>query len=375
MYLWRRKFGTSEYSSGFFVRYFDEKIAALINYREARANYAMLNQIPERLRDHANRVGAEFEAPSGKSSRPSSRTGSSRRAVVRCKRRQQKPRQRSIPVRRRLRRRAKGWRCSTGSIMRSPGGTTMVPLPRRSSLWLENDSRDDVRTLYREAARTKTDDDRAIVEKIDRLTQRSPAPSRKLRSYEGKSARLLQDASKSSRREAEFRQRGYDYPGTTFGNETTINDVLGGILEGAMKGIVLGQVLEQGYRRPPCVELGRRGHVSWPDVPTLRSFSWPPDGSFQRRRFSYRRFVLGFWSARRSHGTPPQEIRRSSIKRSLAAIFRQTPDEATCAVRPKRLIGYNEDSTGGLNRQRCHRTNLSKVSFDRHGGGSKLSPC
>ncbi|HWX13420.1 MAG TPA: hypothetical protein VNY06_00845 [Methylocella sp.] len=38
------------------------KIAALINYREARANYAMLNQIPERLRDHANRVGAEFSA-------------------------------------------------------------------------------------------------------------------------------------------------------------------------------------------------------------------------------------------------------------------------------------------------------------------------
>lgn len=35
----------------------------------------------------------------------------------------------------------------------------------------ENDSRDDVRTLYREAARTKTDDERVIVEKIDRLTQ------------------------------------------------------------------------------------------------------------------------------------------------------------------------------------------------------------
>jgi hypothetical protein len=60
MYLWRRKFGTSDYSSN--VRFFDAKIATLFNYREARANYAMLNQIPERLRDHANRVGAEFSA-------------------------------------------------------------------------------------------------------------------------------------------------------------------------------------------------------------------------------------------------------------------------------------------------------------------------
>jgi hypothetical protein len=61
MYLWRRKFGTSEYRSGFFVRYFDEKIAALINYREARANYAMMRQIPDRLRAHANRLTAELE--------------------------------------------------------------------------------------------------------------------------------------------------------------------------------------------------------------------------------------------------------------------------------------------------------------------------
>ena len=62
MYLWRRKLGTSAYPSGFFVRFFDEKVAALIGYREARANYAMLNQIPERLRAHAKGVGAECEA-------------------------------------------------------------------------------------------------------------------------------------------------------------------------------------------------------------------------------------------------------------------------------------------------------------------------
>ena len=62
MYLWRRKLGTPEYPSGFFVRYFDEKIAALINYREARANYAMMNQIPDRLRAHADRLAVDLEA-------------------------------------------------------------------------------------------------------------------------------------------------------------------------------------------------------------------------------------------------------------------------------------------------------------------------
>jgi hypothetical protein len=83
---------------------------------------------------------------------------------------------------------------------------------------------------------------------------------------------------------------------------TTINDVLGGILRGAMKGIVLGHVLDQGYRRPPSSNWGGGGMIPGPMYPPSGHFPGSPDGSFQRRRFSYRRFVLGFLSARRSHG-------------------------------------------------------------------------
>ena len=38
MYLWRRKFGSSEYPSGLFVRYFDEKIAVARELRDAEPN-------------------------------------------------------------------------------------------------------------------------------------------------------------------------------------------------------------------------------------------------------------------------------------------------------------------------------------------------
>jgi Family of unknown function (DUF6384) len=48
----------------------------------------------------------------------------------------------------------------------------------------------------------------------------------------------------------------------------------------------------------------------------------------------------------------PAPLNHGTGKRSLASIFWRTPDEATCALRPKRLIGYIEDSTGVLNRQR-----------------------
>ncbi|HWX13419.1 MAG TPA: hypothetical protein VNY06_00840 [Methylocella sp.] len=142
----------------------------------------------------------------------------------------------------------------------------------------ENDSRDDVRTLYREAARTRTDDDRAIVEKIDRLTQSIGRAEQEIAQLRGQIREVAARRAEIDQARGEFRQRGYDYPGTTFGNETTINDVLGGILEGAMKGIVLGQVLDQGYRRPPASNWGGGGVLPGPMYPPSGHYPVPPMG-------------------------------------------------------------------------------------------------
>ncbi|WP_294044269.1 hypothetical protein [Sphingomonas sp.] len=61
MYLWRRKHGQAEDRSGFLVRFFDRKVARLIGYGDARANYAMLREIPARLREHANAKQGDVE--------------------------------------------------------------------------------------------------------------------------------------------------------------------------------------------------------------------------------------------------------------------------------------------------------------------------
>ena len=90
--------------------------------------------------------------------------------------------------------------------------------------------------------------------------------------------------SEIDRARREFRERGYDYPGTSFGNDTTISDVLGGILEGAIKGIVLGQVLQQGHRRPPMPDCGGGlgpGPMFPPSPPLPGQSVRPPDGGFR----------------------------------------------------------------------------------------------
>jgi hypothetical protein len=53
MYLWERGYGTGSYRASNLIRYLDGLVARLIAFEKARPNFAMLNEIPLRLREHA----------------------------------------------------------------------------------------------------------------------------------------------------------------------------------------------------------------------------------------------------------------------------------------------------------------------------------
>src|SRR5262249_34551438 len=65
MYLWKRGFGTASYAAGNFVRFVDRWVARLVGYDTARPNYAMLNEIPLRLRDNAALREKQLEGEHG----------------------------------------------------------------------------------------------------------------------------------------------------------------------------------------------------------------------------------------------------------------------------------------------------------------------
>lgn len=56
MYLWQRKYNSSEYEATGLIRWLDDKVARLIGYHGARANFAILTQIPRRLVEHVERL-------------------------------------------------------------------------------------------------------------------------------------------------------------------------------------------------------------------------------------------------------------------------------------------------------------------------------
>jgi hypothetical protein len=61
MYLWERHYGLPAYQANPLVRWLDGKVARLIGFADARADYARLNEIPLRLREHADGLEATAE--------------------------------------------------------------------------------------------------------------------------------------------------------------------------------------------------------------------------------------------------------------------------------------------------------------------------
>ena len=60
-YLWERHYGLPEYKAGGLTRWLDGKVARLIGYADARANFSRLNEIPLRLREHADQLRESAE--------------------------------------------------------------------------------------------------------------------------------------------------------------------------------------------------------------------------------------------------------------------------------------------------------------------------
>ncbi len=62
MYLWDRRYLTPNYRHGGIVRMLDEWVARLISFKETRADYHMLNALPQRLREHATQAAEEADS-------------------------------------------------------------------------------------------------------------------------------------------------------------------------------------------------------------------------------------------------------------------------------------------------------------------------
>ena len=283
MYLWNKKHGQAEDSSGTFVRFFDRKVARLIGYSGARANYAMLNEIPLRLREHARRKQADLEAAKAQVSEIE------RRAMVA---------EGIEGLRQRVAAAEDAMKAAAEVVVKLTGELQAVEAERQRAvtgadavyqgavdLLAQTLSREDLRKLYQDAISTpvKTDDQAILA---------ISAARKALRKADGEVSHIRSEIRELARRRGELegardraRHRGYDDPRGTFGGGTDmLGQVIGGILSGALQGAVIDRILRDNYRAPfPGPDRDFGGPIdapSWPNPwgPTHDSGGWPGGG-------------------------------------------------------------------------------------------------
>jgi len=278
-YLWKRSYGTSQYRAGHLVGYLDGKVAALIGFPGARANYAMLNEIPVRLRAHADRCRADLEAERGKlvaieqdgleqagSGEIEGKLVAARSALSEADHRlgEADAAMKAIDAER-------------GKLL--VDGQT-ANYQQAIDVLSEAEGRQDLQGLYRAAARTRSGEDDALVAQIAKADAEAAGVERQVADLRGQAADLARRRTEIEEQRETFRRRGYDNPMGQFGNEQMIGNVIGGILQGVVQGAVLGQVLQGGYsRRAPQADSGFGGRGGF-NFPTGQGDSAGPPGGW-----------------------------------------------------------------------------------------------
>ncbi len=249
MYLWRRKFGTAAYRVNPFSRTMDRMVAWVVGYDRARANYALLNEIPERPREHARRIIGDL-----REERERLRALERKALVAAGIDAAEASTAKAQDVLADAERRFAEAREALAALDRSYDASVLegdAPYREAAELLAAADEREDLNQLYQEALRTPTPQDEEIVRRIQAT---DVMITRTLRQAVDAHRQLKETAQRRAMIEREWeelRHQGYDTPYGTVGNEAALGNVLGGVLTGAVGGAILGQVLRGGFHRGP----------------------------------------------------------------------------------------------------------------------------
>ncbi|SEP69492.1 hypothetical protein SAMN05428969_0498 [Devosia sp. YR412] len=276
MYLWEAGYGTASYRANNFIRFLDSKVADLIGFAKARPNFAMLNEIPLRLREHAERqienaALAEEELDTleteaidnagGKPMREAMATAQARidaldaEIVATEDRRDEATR-------------------TVGQL--SQGGNPAVEgaLGELAAAL----GREDIQTLLAEARLTRTGQDDTIVAQIDDARARSKEEAGETRELNERLKTLAARRRELEDIQWEFKKQRFDDPRSTFRDDKLVGDVLNDFLRG---GISAASYWDQ-WRRSQNWSAGTSdwgGGVGLPNNGRQRSNSpWPNGG-------------------------------------------------------------------------------------------------
>jgi chromosome segregation ATPase len=232
MYLWGRKWGTSGYQAGGLVSMLDGWVAGLVRYPDARANYALLTEIPVRLRAHAEDVRKHVqEVKTAIDELEAQRTRDLAGAdlIAELKR----ERERQTELNQQLEKITSELSEAGGQLKIYAKGEdqSFIAAVAAYASFLE---REPLRRLMGDAAATETKEDDQVVEKVrdiaaslDKIEAANVSRRRRLDQLSERKLELQRLASN-------FRRQRYDDVGSEFGDNPRVEDLLQMLLRGAI---------------------------------------------------------------------------------------------------------------------------------------------
>jgi chromosome segregation ATPase len=246
MYLWRRGYGTSEYSANPITRLLDRWVAGKCRYDKARPNYWMLNEIPKRLAAHAEVARAaadgEFEKLKALEADMAAETGVfDLKARVEAKEDALAELDASLAdVEREI--------ASYGvERQRYMSGTDEL-MTRALDQLVQELQTDGLNTLRRRAAATPTREDDRLVEEIASVEQSIDDIREEHRDRQklyGRSTRKVRELERVRQR---FKRRGYDDLRSAFANGAAVSAAVQQFLRGLLDEEDLWKIISRAHR-------------------------------------------------------------------------------------------------------------------------------
>lgn len=263
VYLWQRGYGTAAYRAGRIVHMVDKEVASFIGFLDARPNYAMLTEIPRRLREHAaeRRRAAEKEhaALAAIETRAMQAAGVDdlERALAEARHRLAVADEAAEQKRARLQQLDE-----QRDALQQAGEDETYRAAVESMV--SADSTDTIATLLAEAKRTATEADERIVNRLAALEERIAAADKEAADLRTSAKEFADRRTELERARRDLRRSGYDHPDVTFGNDNAIGEAIEQVVKGVVRSGILWDLLRAGYGLKQRRTDRGFGTPSWP---------------------------------------------------------------------------------------------------------------
>lgn len=261
MYLWERRWGTPQYAGKGIAVSLDGWVARLVGYADARANFALLTEIPDRLKQHAERQQQAADAASDALEEMEAMALEAAGAA---------------PLRQKV-------EAATAALADLEARVVALEDRRDSLVKAQRDlaqgadptftdaisglaavlAREDIRVLLAQARATRTGQDDTIVQQIEELRQRSADEQADSRDQKARLKTLAARRRELEDIQYEFRRQGFDNPRSSFREDNLVGDLLNEFLRG---GISAADYWGR-WRNSQSWSGGRRDQgFDWPDT-------------------------------------------------------------------------------------------------------------